>query len=558
MPINPVQFAHQVCDDFLRYLFSAFPLTDPDLKAQFRQILERPSSLDIPLVRGPYVSLSEAFAEGDDIKGMAVRGVLHRLMPEIIGYERMYRHQEAVFGAVRDGKHVLVSTGTGSGKTEAFLYPIIDDLLRQRDEGIREGTAAVLVYPMNALGNDQLDRLRGMLGGTGITFGLWTGSTPNTERNVRVERFEGGSRDAYLAARQKRRDESIEDDRALMPLAPMEECCSEEEIRSRRPRILLTNYRQLEILLTRIPDILLFADAPLKYLVFDEVHTYEGATGAEVACLIRRLRTLAGKKPDEVICVGTSATLTDPEGGDDTEAVDRFASRFFGVDPDNVALVGESYVERAWPSMRHKPPFPKSDTMDLLSRTLKALTEPVDTDALREVMRELTGKDVALGGNWPETLHAHLVGNEYAFQCAQVLDHPLSLEEAAEKVSEAVSKDRAVEGQSLQAELLTYLALAAAANRYVDATAPFKLAKQTDPASKERLSTVLYNCAESLRLLSVFLTPFMPSTMKKLYQQICWTQADSTLLPEAGKWGILPVGTTVCKGPSLFPRTDNK
>ena len=65
MPINPVQFAHSVCDEFLRYLFSAFPLSDPDLREQFRRLLERPSSLDIPLVQGPFVSLSEAFAKGD-------------------------------------------------------------------------------------------------------------------------------------------------------------------------------------------------------------------------------------------------------------------------------------------------------------------------------------------------------------------------------------------------------------------------------------------------------------------------------------------------------------
>ena len=99
-------------------------------------------------------------------------------MPGLIGYPTMYLHQEQVFEAVKAGQHVLVSTGTGSGKTESFVYPITDDLLRQRDQGIREGLTAILVYPMNALANDQLDRLRDMLGGTGITFGQWVGTTP--------------------------------------------------------------------------------------------------------------------------------------------------------------------------------------------------------------------------------------------------------------------------------------------------------------------------------------------------------------------------------------------
>src|SRR5437660_887461 len=123
MPINPVQFAHQVCDEFLRYLFSAFPLSDPELAKQARKLLERPSSLDIPLVQGPFVSLSEAFATGEPVQALADRGLLHRIMPSLIGYPSMWLHQEQVLHAVKEGRHALVSTGTGSGKTESFLYP---------------------------------------------------------------------------------------------------------------------------------------------------------------------------------------------------------------------------------------------------------------------------------------------------------------------------------------------------------------------------------------------------------------------------------------------------
>ena len=129
MPINPVQFAHAVCDEFLRYLFSAFPLSDPELAQQARTLLERPSSLDIPLVQGPFVSLSEAFAKGESVRKMADTGILHGVMPGLIGYPTMYLHQQQVLQAVKAGQHVLVSTGTGSGKTESFLYPITDDLV---------------------------------------------------------------------------------------------------------------------------------------------------------------------------------------------------------------------------------------------------------------------------------------------------------------------------------------------------------------------------------------------------------------------------------------------
>lgn len=89
MPMNPVHFAHSVCDEFLRYLFSAFPLSDPELAGQARELLERPSSLDIPLVQGPFVSLSEAFAQGDPVPKLAERGVLHHVMPGLIGYPTM-------------------------------------------------------------------------------------------------------------------------------------------------------------------------------------------------------------------------------------------------------------------------------------------------------------------------------------------------------------------------------------------------------------------------------------------------------------------------------------
>ena len=104
-----------------------------------------------------------------------------------------------------------------------------------------------------------------------------------------------------------------------------------------------------------------------------------GATGAEVACLIRRIRALAGKKPDEIICIGTSATLADPakKDKDNDETARRFASRFFGVDANKVKLVGESYVSREWPKKRYKPVAPHGDGMARLGRVLDAVTEPV-------------------------------------------------------------------------------------------------------------------------------------------------------------------------------------
>ncbi len=467
MPINPVQFAHSVCDEFLRYLFSAFPLSDPELASQARKLLERPSSLDIPLVKGPFVSLSESFAKGESIQKMASEGILHPVMPGLIGYPTMYMHQQEVFEAVRSNQHVLVATGTGSGKTESFLYPIIDDLLRQRDQGVTTGVTAVLVYPMNALANDQLDRLRDMLGGTGITFGQWVGTTPQKESDVRIDRFDGSSRQAYLEARRKRREEAQVEDRAVQPLAPMEECCSETDIQARKPRILLTNFRQLEVLTTRLPDVQMFAQAPLKYFVFDEAHTYAGATGAEVACLVRRLRVLAGKTPDDIICIGTSATLSDPtkKDQDNDETAKRFASRFFGVGANNVQLVGESYVKRNFPERRYRPVAPGGDGMARLGRVISAVTEPVNVAMIKDIVEEMTGQIFEPGKNWRSSLFDHLVSNDYVYQATEILKHPKRLNEAAWQTSQRIAGGRLPEGERAIAELMAYLVLGAAAQK---------------------------------------------------------------------------------------------
>ena len=332
-------------------------------------------------------------------------------MPGLIGYPSMWLHQQQVFEAVKAGQHVLVATGTGSGKTESFLYPIIDDLLRQRDKGVHEGLTAILVYPMNALANDQLDRLRDMLGGTGITFGQWVGTTPSDRgrgRHRPVPRL-GACRLPRRPPATAGRSPGRGPGRASPGTA------RGVLLRGGHPRAEAPHPAdQLPPVGDPdhpLPDVALFAQAPLKYLVFDEAHTYGGATGAEVACLIRRVRALAGKTPDEIICIGTSATLSDPtkKDEDNEETARRFASRFFGVDPTKVRLVGESYVSREWPRQRYRPIAPHGDGMARLSRVLAAVTEPVDLAAIKGVVEELTGQIFDPGDDWRESLFDHLV-----------------------------------------------------------------------------------------------------------------------------------------------------
>ena len=420
MPINPVQFAHGVCDEFLRYLFSAFPLSDPELAEQARKLLERPSSLDIPLVQGPFVSLSEAFAKGESVQKLADQGMLHHVMPGLIGYPTMWQHQQQVFEAVKTGQPCAGRHRHRVGQDRSVPLPHRGRPAAAARQGHHVGADGDPHLPHERPGQRPVDRLRDMLGGTGITFGQWVGTTPDNGKRCHdgpLSRVR--SRQAYLAARQKRREEAQAEDRAVRPLAPPEECCSEEDIRERKPRILLTNYRQLEVLTTRLPDVALFAEAPLKYLVFDEAHTYSGATGAEVACLVRRVRALAGKKPDEIICIGTSATLSDPakKDQDNDETARRFASRFFGVDAEQGHAGRRVLRQPGMAAASLRPSLPHGDGMDRLEPGAGGGHRAGRTSpTIKAVVEELTGQIFDPGENWRESLFDHLVTNEYVFQ----------------------------------------------------------------------------------------------------------------------------------------------
>jgi len=452
MALNPVHFARKVIDQFLRYQLTAFPITD-DYLAQQAQALFR-GKVSTPLVKGPYLSLSKSFEFGPRLDELAAEGKVHPALAGIAEFPCMFAHQHKVLAATQAGRHCLVSAGTGSGKTEAFLYPIIDHCLRARDAGEPEGITAILVYPMNALAIDQLGRLRRLLAGTGVSFGMYIGSTPADDKEA------GGYK------RLKQGQGRAEYDRAVRELAqgheevvsPWEERVTEAEMRERPPRILLTNVRQLEILMTRETDMGMFRNAPLRFLVFDEAHTYGGVAGAETACLIRRLRAFCGRTSDEVLCIGTSATLVDPETGEEAGA--QFAERFFGVPAGQVALVGETYRDIDWPKQRDKPTAPPGDTVALLTRILEAV-EAEDAVALRRAYAELSGLELPNTGDVYADLYGGLRSNDMAYH-ASALSAPTELAEATEIVWRRLGREPA-HSEAAQAELLCYLALGAAA-----------------------------------------------------------------------------------------------
>lgn len=464
MALNPITFARQVNDQFRRYQLSAFPLADPELARQARELFGGDPLGSTPLVKGPYLSVARAFEQGDGLAELASRDAIHPALAGIAEHPALFAHQQETLEAAKAGRHVLVSTGTGSGKTEAFLYPIIDRCLELRDADSPPGLTSVLVYPMNALAIDQRDRLRSLLAGTGVSFGLYIGSTPAKRDDVAAARLPSGhGREAYEQERRRRAAEGV-------PVVPWEECPSEQEIAERKPGILLTNVAQLELLLTRGKDLGLFTDAPLEFLVLDEAHTYSGAAGAEVAVLMRRLRAFCGRGVDEVRCIATSATIVDPEAGG--QAAPSFLARLFGVPESEVDLVAERYVRVEWPQRRRIPP-PPADPDGLLRRVLdatgavgpEAAATTADTQELAAAAAELTGEPLELDHGDPAAeLYDHLAASEVVPVLADLLEHPQHLDKVTTDLWEQLR--RAGEpGPGAGAEILAYLALAAFAEK---------------------------------------------------------------------------------------------
>jgi ATP-dependent helicase YprA (DUF1998 family) len=298
--LQPFAVADATLAAYRSYIRSSFPLRDPDLESQREQLIEG-SRL---LWHDAFVSLARPGATGPKLSTLAGL-LLDRTFELPWGFERLYAHQEQAIRRLAPASaggpsSTLVLSGTGSGKTESFLIPIVDACLRAPGPGVK----ALVVYPMNALANDQLKRLRSLLAACPeVTFGRYTGDTPVDDK--------GDSR------RQAR-----------PPDAPPNLLWSRTAMRETPPNILLTNYTMLEYLLLRGKDAELFRHGAPRYLVVDEIHLFTGVLGSEVANLLRRFRQHVGATPEELCAVGTSATAGSDE---EQDQLLEFARRFFGV-----------------------------------------------------------------------------------------------------------------------------------------------------------------------------------------------------------------------------------
>ena len=263
----------------------------------------------------PLIQLNPAYVPAQNVEQLVSAGKLHANCQDIFRFGRgdsnpgisaqLYKHQQdAIEIAARNESYVL-TTGTGSGKSLSYILPIVDHILKSRDTP-SSPIKAIIIYPMNALVNSQKEELDKFLGHYGdakpVTYARYTG-------------------------------QESEEEKQLLAATP--------------PDIILTNYMMLELLMTRQDDrdrTVMQAAEGLKYLVLDELHTYRGRQGADIAMLVRRVRE---KLNPDVVCVGTSATMAS-EGSRQArnEAVASVASKLFGTVVKSQNIVTESLQQQ--------------------------------------------------------------------------------------------------------------------------------------------------------------------------------------------------------------------
>ena len=368
----PATLAHEVKKQVQHYLGATFPMRLPENEKALTVFFNDPEN---GLFKGPWVQLKRPFRLAAD-SGAQYFDLSIPFTP--------FRHQWQSWQRLtsknnNQPKHTIVTTGTGSGKTECFLYPLLDHCLRQQQAGFKDGIKAIVLYPMNALAADQASRFaEEILKSDQLSFllndkrkarirvGLYTGrmtqqtgkgegAEPGTYHEVQlIKSAVQGGKDSYTAIT----------NRAVMQKNP--------------PDILLTNYKMLDYLLLRPKDqnIWQFNQANpelLQYLVLDELHTYDGAQGADVACLLRRLKSRLALAPQHLCVIGTSATIA---GGDDEQTMDpidrlcHFASSLFEESISNDCVITEDRykVEEIIRPAFEVIPYPNASLLEPLEK----------------------------------------------------------------------------------------------------------------------------------------------------------------------------------------------
>jgi DEAD/DEAH box helicase domain-containing protein len=303
--MNPILLARHVQDSLRELVHMTLNTTSPAFEGMVDRFIAEPGNF----LKGPWISVDMPFRQIDGAK----EGTWAQPFPEVPLTFAPYQHQTDAFARLSGAamRSTLIATGTGSGKTESYLWPILDHCRRNKG---KPGIKAILIYPMNALATDQARRIAAAISGISSLHGVRAG--------------------IYADAEPHRPAHEVTSDSVIT---------HRETMRRNPPDILLTNYKMLDYLLLRGRDKPLWErnDAEsLRFLVVDEMHTFDGAQGADLALLLRRLKYRLNTPEGHLICVGSSATL----GSGDEAATElrRYAETIFGESFDAGAVVRET------------------------------------------------------------------------------------------------------------------------------------------------------------------------------------------------------------------------
>lgn len=418
MPLDALRLARQVKERLLAFALSDHFVRDAALQSALRELWARDDASGLVSelwVEGAFPAVSSAVTLQDLMRDGQFPSELGSHLDRVGAFpanRKLYSHQLEAFRAAKpkEGKTpaIGVSAGTGSGKTEAFLLPMLRQLWNEPRE-LQSGVRAIILYPMNALVNDQVDRLyRWLKDQSRLTLFHFTSETPEDYKQADLDGVPVW-KNCRFRTRQEARGLETHDGRRVDPA---------EVGRGPQPDILITNYSMLEYMLSRPQDSAFFGPA-LRSVVLDEAHLYTGTLAAEITLLLRRLHLRCGVAPTDVTCYATSATL----GGEEGQLKSFLSTVFSKAEDAVVVLRGEQSRAQFGDPIPPAGPVKAADIIDRFG----VLSQAVQVDRTGETIQFL---EINNGQTVRDALST-LVGNSASQKAlARSRELPLALYDA--------------------------------------------------------------------------------------------------------------------------------
>lgn len=402
------------------YIDTQYPISEPSIQRKRTSLLQKPGVLSTE----PFIEATPVYEPGLTFDEMDIPDISKNLMkrlstlePSVGVFPKPYLHQQRAMEAfLQEDKDIIVSTGTGSGKTEAFLHPILNKVYQEAysrpEQYKKRAVRALVLYPMNALVSDQMTRLRRLFGDDRVKdifnevgdripqFGMYTSRTPYAgAQSAKKDRYQLNDILKYYSELEVTKPAEVKQmkERGKWPAKDLEafknskinnvkrykglptdsELFTRHEMQDTAPDILVTNYSMLEYMLMRPIERSIWeqtkewlaADKDNEFIiVLDEAHMYRGTGGAEVALLIRRLQARLGIERDRMKCILTSASLGKDE---DIETPIKFAEQLTGK-PQNR---GFELIKGVKEKRSVSKEFSNSNIDDLADLNIQALTD---------------------------------------------------------------------------------------------------------------------------------------------------------------------------------------